>query len=66
MIARIILCGVKFVFIRTKDSAWVYSSLSHSVPEALEFAVQYGHDIKLMIHKVKFDRKIFKHCYYIY
>ena len=41
----------------------MYSSLSHSVPEALEFAAQYGHEIKLMIHKVTFYRKILKHTF---
>ena len=40
------------MFTRTKDSHWVGASLDHSVPEALEFATQYGHQIKLIVEKV--------------
>ena len=43
---------LKIFFHRTKDSAWVYQSLSHSVPEALEFAGGYGQEIELVIHAV--------------
>ena len=30
----------------------MFSSLSHSVPEAIEFAEKYGHNITLIVHKV--------------
>ena len=39
---------------RTKDKHWVGASLEHSVPEALEFASGYGHDIKFVVEKVCF------------
>ena len=38
---------------RTKDSAWVYGALDHSVPEALAFAEEYGQQIRFYIHKVQ-------------
>ena len=41
-----------YYFSRTKDSHWVAASLEHSVPEALDFARGYGHDIKLIAEKV--------------
>ena len=39
---------------RTKDKHWVGASLEHSVPEALEFASGYGHNIKFVVEKVCF------------
>ena len=45
------------IFIRTKDSHWVGASLEHSVPEAIDFATQYGHDIKMVAEKVYHIRK---------
>ena len=37
---------------RTKDSAWVYSCLDQSIPNALEFADSYGQKIEKVIHIV--------------
>ena len=37
---------------RTKDSAWVYSCLHQSLPEALSFAENFGQPIKVVTHVV--------------
>ena len=43
---------------KTKDSRWVGASLEHSVPEAIDFATQYGHDIKMVAEKVDLIRRM--------